>query len=164
MSSKRNHVSETPATAFLRKHGVVFSEHVFEYEDHGGTRVAARELGIDEHAMVKTLVMEDERKSPLIVLMHGDRSVSTKHLARQIGAKRIEPCRPDVARRHSGYQIGGTSPFGTRKVMPVCLEKSVLDLPKIYINGGRRGYLVGIAPSELVRVLNPAVVEAGLAD
>ncbi len=157
-------MSETPATAFLRKHCVVFSEHVFEYEDHGGTRAAARELGIDEHAMVKTLVMEDERKSPLIVLMHGDRSVSTKNLARQIGAKRIEPCRPDVAQRHSGYQIGGTSPFGTRKVMPVCLEKTVLDLPKIYINGGRRGYLVGIAPSELMRVLNPAVVEAGLAD
>ncbi len=162
--SKREHVSETPATAFLRKRGVAFTEHVFEYEDHGGTRVAARELGIDEHATVKTLVMEDERKIPLIVLMHGDRSVSTKNLARQAGAKRIEPCSPDVAQRHSGYQIGGTSPFGVRKTMPVYLEKTVLALPKIYINGGRRGYLLGIAPSELVRALKPVLVEVGLAD
>jgi Cys-tRNA(Pro) deacylase len=162
--SRRERVSETPATAFLRKHGVAFSEHVFEYEDHGGSRLAARELGIDEHAMVKTLVMEDERKQPLIVLMHGDRSVSTKNLARQAGAKRIEPCRPDVAQRHSGYQIGGTSPFGVRKSMPVYLEKTVLALPKIYINGGRRGYLVGIAPAELVRVLKPVMVEVGLDD
>jgi Cys-tRNA(Pro) deacylase len=164
MSSKRNRVSEAPATAFLRKHGVAFSEHVFEYEDHGGTRVAARELGIDEHATVKTLVMEDERKMPLIVLMHGDRSVSTKNLARQAGAKRIEPCSPEVAQRHSGYQVGGTSPFGVRKTMPVYLEKTVLALPKIYINGGRRGYLLGIAPAELVRVLGPELVEVGLAD
>jgi Cys-tRNA(Pro) deacylase len=162
--SRRERVSETPATAFLRKHGVAFSEHVFEYEDHGGSRLAARELGIDEHAMVKTLVMEDERKQPLIVLMHGDRSVSTKNLARQAGAKRIESCRPDVAQRHSGYQIGGTSPFGVRKSMPVYLEKTVLALPKIYINGGRRGYLVGIAPAELVRVLKPVMVEVGLDD
>jgi Cys-tRNA(Pro) deacylase len=160
--SKRERMSETPATAFLGKHGVAFSEHVFEYEDHGGTRVAARELGIDEHATVKTLVMEDERKLPLIVLMHGDRSVSTKNLARQVGAKRIEPCSPDAAQRHSGYQIGGTSPFGVRKSMPVYLEKTLLALPTIYINGGRRGYLVGIAPSELVRVLKPALVEVGL--
>jgi Cys-tRNA(Pro) deacylase len=162
--SKRDHVSETPATAFLRKHGVAFSEHVFEYEDHGGTRVAARELGVDEHAMVKTLVMEDERKAPLIVLMHGDRSVSTKNLARQAGAKRIEPCLPDVAQRHSGYQIGGTSPFATRKSMPIYLEQTVLDLPKVYVNGGRRGYLVGMAPSELARVLKPVLVEVALAD
>jgi Cys-tRNA(Pro) deacylase len=162
--SKRDHVSETPATAFLRKHGVAFTEHVFEYEDHGGTRVAARELGVDEHAMVKTLIMEDERRAPLIVLMHGDRSVSTKNLARQAGAKRIEPCRPDVAQRHSGYQVGGTSPFATRKAMPIYLEKTVLDLPKIYVNGGRRGYLLGIAPSELARVLKPVLVEVGLAD
>jgi Cys-tRNA(Pro) deacylase len=162
--SKRDHISETPATAFLRKHGVAFSEHVFEYEDHGGTRVAARELGVDEHAMVKTLVMEDERKTPLIVLMHGDRSVSTKNLARQAGVKRIEPCRPDDAQRHSGYQVGGTSPFATRKTMPIYLEKTVLDLPKIYVNGGRRGYLVGIAPDELARVLEPVLVEVGLAD
>jgi Cys-tRNA(Pro) deacylase len=143
---------------------VAFSEHVFEYEDHGGSRLAARELGIDEHAMVKTLVMEDERKQPLIVLMHGDRSVSTKNLARQAGVKRIEPCRPDVAQRHSGYQIGGTSPFGVRKSLPVYLERTVLALPKIYINGGRRGYLVGMAPAELVRVLAPVLVEVGLAD
>jgi Cys-tRNA(Pro) deacylase len=162
--SKRDHVSETPATAFLRKHGVAFSEHVFKYEDHGGTRVAARELGVDEHAMVKTLVMEDERKAPLIVLMHGDRSVSTKNLARQAGAKRIEPCLPDVAQRHSGYQIGGTSPFATRKSMPIYLEQTVLDLPKVYVNGGRRGYLVGMAPSELARVLKPVMVEVALAD
>ena len=162
--SKRDHVSETPATGFLRRHGVTFTEHVFEYEDHGGTRVAARELGVDEHATVKTLVMEDERRAPLIVLMHGDRSVSTKNLARQIGAKRVEPCRPDAAQRHSGYQIGGTSPFGTRRAMPVYVEKTVLDLAKIYVNGGRRGYLVGIAPSELVRLLKPTLVEVGLAD
>ena len=162
--SKRDHVSETPATGFLRRHGVTFTEHVFEYEDHGGTRVAARELGVDEHATVKTLVMEDERRAPLVVLMHGDRSVSTKNLARQIGAKRVEPCRPDAAQRHSGYQIGGTSPFGTRRAMPVYVEKTVLDLAKIYVNGGRRGYLVGIAPSELVRLLKPALVEVGLAD
>jgi Cys-tRNA(Pro) deacylase len=162
--SKRDHTSETPATAFLRKHGVRFSEHVFEYEDHGGTRVAARELGVDEHAMLKTLVMEDERKTPLIVLMHGDRSVSTKNLARQAGAKRIEPCRPEIAQRHSGYQVGGTSPFATRKAMPVYLEKTVLDLPRIYVNGGRRGYLVGLAPSDLARVLEPVLVEVGLVD
>jgi Cys-tRNA(Pro) deacylase len=162
--SKRDHTSETPATAFLRKHGVQFSEHVFQYEDHGGTRVAARELGVDEHAMVKTLVMEDERKAPLIVLMHGDRSVSTKNLARQAGAKRIEPCRPEIAQRHSGYQVGGTSPFATRKAMPVYLEKTVLDLPRIYVNGGRRGYLVGLAPSDLARVLEPVLVEVGLVD
>jgi Cys-tRNA(Pro) deacylase len=162
--SRRDRVSETPATAFLKKHGVEFSEHVFEYEDHGGTRVAARALGVDEHATVKTLVMEDERKLPLIVLMHGDRSVSTKNLARQVGAKRIEPCSPDAAQRHSGYQVGGTSPFGVRKSMPVYLEKTVLALPKIYINGGRRGYLVGLTPSELVHVLKPVLVEVGLAD
>jgi Cys-tRNA(Pro) deacylase len=162
--SRSDHVSETPATKELRRHNVAFTEHVFAYEDHGGTRVAARELGIDEHATVKTLVMEDERKLPLIVLMHGDRSVSTKNLARQVGAKRIEPCGPDAAQRHSGYQIGGTSPFGVRKRMPVYLEKTVLALPKIYINGGRRGYLVGLVPSELVRVLEPVLVEVGLAD
>lgn len=162
--SKRERVSETPATAFLRKNAVAFTEHVFEYEEHGGTHVAARELGVDEHAMVKTLVMEDERKAPLIVLMHGDRTVSTKNLARQIGAKRVEPCRPDVAQRNSGYQIGGTSPFATRKAMPVYVERTVLDLPKIYINGGRRGYLLGIAPAELLRLLSAKPVEVGLAE
>jgi Cys-tRNA(Pro) deacylase len=162
--SKREHVSETPATAFLRKHGVAFSEHVYQYEAHGGTRVSARALGVDEHAVVKTLLMEDEARRPIIVLMHGDREVSTKNLARQAGVKRIEPCSPEVAQRHSGYQIGGTSPFGTRKAMPVYLEKSVLALERIYINGGRRGYLVGIAPQELVRLLAPTLVEVALAD
>jgi Cys-tRNA(Pro) deacylase len=157
-------VSETPATAFLKKHGVAYTEHVFEYVEHGGARAGAEALGLDERAVVKTLVMEDEAKRPLVVLMHGDRSVSTKNLARQIGAKRVEPCSPEVAQRHSGYQIGGTSPFATRKAMPVYLEKSVLELAKIYVNGGRRGYLVGIDPRELVRVLAPKLVEVGLED
>ncbi|MGA8054135.1 MAG: Cys-tRNA(Pro) deacylase [Burkholderiales bacterium] len=156
------HVSETPATAFLRKHAVPFTEHPYEYEEHGGTRVSARELGVDEHAVVKTLVMEDEVKKPLIMLMHGDRNVSTKNFARQIGAKRVEPCTPELAQRHTGYLVGGTSPFGTRKAIPVYVEKTILDLGKIYINGGRRGYLVGIAPGELVRVLKPTVVEVAL--
>jgi len=125
--------------------------------------VSARELGVAEHAVVKTLVMEDEAKAPLIVLMHGDRTVSTKNLARQIGRKSVQACRPDVAQRHTGYQVGGTSPFGTRKAMPVCVEKSVLELPKIYINGGRRGYLVGMNPKALLELLNPTPVEVGLA-
>jgi Cys-tRNA(Pro) deacylase len=162
--AKKEHVSETPATAFLKRHGVAFTEHVYAYEEHGGTAVSARELGVPEHSVVKTLVMEDERRQPLVVLMHGDRTVSTKNLARQAGAKRIEPCTPEVAQRHSGYQVGGTSPFGTRKAMPVYLEKSVLDLERIYINGGRRGFLVGIDPRELARVLRPTLVEVGLAD
>jgi len=156
------HVSETPATAFLKRHGVAYTEHPYEYEEHGGTRVSARALGVDEYVVVKTLVMEDEKKQPLIVLMHGDRTVSTKNLARQAARKSIEPCRPDVAQRHTGYLVGGTSPFGTRKAMPVFVEKTILDLERIYINGGRRGYLVGIAPSELVRVLKPTPVEVGL--
>jgi Cys-tRNA(Pro) deacylase len=162
--SRKDHVSETPATAFLKRHGVAFSEHVYAYEERGGTTVSARELGVDEHSVVKTLVMEDERRQPLIVLMHGDRTVSTRNLARQAGLKRVEPCKPDVAQRHSGYQVGGTSPFGTRKPMPVFLEKTVLALPKIYINGGRRGYLVGIDPAEIVRVLAPTLVEVGLVE
>ncbi|MCX7891693.1 MAG: Cys-tRNA(Pro) deacylase [Burkholderiales bacterium] len=157
------HVSETPATAFLKRHGVAYTEHVYEYEAHGGTRVSARELGVDEHAVVKTLVMEDERRQPLIVLMHGDRTVSTKNLARQAGRKSIAPCRPEVAQRHTGYQVGGTSPFGTRKPLPVFLERSILDLERIYVNGGRRGFLVGIAPGELVRILEPTLVEVALA-
>jgi Cys-tRNA(Pro) deacylase len=146
------HVSETPATAFLKKHGVTFGEHPYEYEERGGTRVSSERLGVDEHAVVKTLVMEDEDKKPLVVLMHGDREVSTKNLARQIGKKRVEPCKPEVAERHSGYQVGGTSPFGLRKVMRVYVERTVLDLPRIYINGGRRGFLVSIDPKELLRV------------
>ncbi len=158
------HVSETPATAVLKKQGVVFSEHPYEYEEHGGTAVSARELGVPESAVVKTLVMQDDKAAPLIVLMHGDRKVSTKNLARQIGVKSVAPCTPEVAQRHSGYQVGGTSPFGTRKHMPVFVEKTVLDLEKIYINGGRRGYLVGIAPKELTRVLQAVTVEVALPD
>lgn len=158
------HVSETPATKFLKAQRVVFTEHVYEYEEHGGTAVSARALGVDEHHVVKTLVMEDEKKNPLIVLMHGDRTVSTKNFARQAGVKSIQACKPDVAQRHTGYMIGGTSPFGTRRAMPVFVERTILDLPKIYINGGRRGYLVGIDPRELVRTLAPTPVDAALAD
>ena len=155
-------VSETPATAFLKKNAVAYTEHVYEYVEHGGTRVSAAALGVAEHDVVKTLVMEDEAKRPLIVLMHGDREVSTKNLARQAGVKRIEPCRPDAAQRHSGYQVGGTSPFGTRKAMPVYMERTIAGLARIYINGGRRGYLVGIDPAELVRVLEPTLVDVAL--
>ena len=155
-------VSETPATAFLKKNGVTFTEHPYEYEEHGGTRVSSEKLGVSEHAVVKTLVMEDEAKKPLVVLMHGDRAVSTKNLARQTGRKRIEPCKPDVAERHSGYQVGGTSPFGLRKPMPIFVEKTILDLDRIYINGGRRGFLVGIDPKELVRVVSAQPVEVAL--
>ncbi|MBK5105985.1 MAG: Cys-tRNA(Pro) deacylase [Burkholderiales bacterium] len=159
---KKEHVSETPATAVLKKHGVVYTEHVYAYEEHGGTAASARELGVPEHAVVKTLVMEDEAKRALIVLMHGDRKVSTKNLARQIGVKKVEPCTPEAANRHSGYLVGGTSPFGTRKAMPVYVEKSVLALDRIYINGGRRGYLVGIAPEVLLRLLGAKSVEVAL--
>jgi len=160
--SKKEHVSETPATAFLRQHGVAYTEHVYAYEEHGGTAVSARELGVPEHEVVKTLVMEDESGRALIVLMHGDCKVSTKNLARQIGAKRIEPCTPEVANRHSGYLVGGTSPFGTRKRLPVYVEKSVLGLKRIYINGGRRGYLLAIDPAELVHSLGAKAVEVAL--
>jgi len=160
--SKKDHVSETPATQFLRKAGVAFSEHPYEYEEHGGTEVSARELGVDEHHVVKTLVMQDEAAKPLIVLMHGDRKVSTKNLARQIGCKSVEPCKPEVASRHSGYQVGGTSPFGTRKPMPIYIERSILALDKIYINGGRRGYLVGISPSAMQAILKLTAVDCAL--
>ena len=152
----------TPAVRALRGAGVPFTEHLYRYEEHGGTRVSARELGVDEHAIVKTLVMEDDTRAPLLVLMHGDLEVSTKQLARAIGCKHVEPCTPDEANRHSGYLVGGTSPFGTRKAMPVYIERTVLDLPRIYINGGARGFLVGIAPADLVRVLNPTPVEVGI--
>ena len=152
----------TPAVRVLRGAGVPFTEHVYRYEEHGGTKVSARELGVDEHAVVKTLVMEDDARSPLIVLMHGDLEVSTKQLARAIGRKHVEPCKPDVANRHSGYLVGGTSPFGTRKTMPVYVERTILGLPRIYINGGARGFLVGIAPADLVKVLNPTLVEIGV--
>lgn len=146
----------------MKKNAVAYTEHPYDYEDKGGTRVSSEKLGIDEHAVVKTLVMEDDEKKPLVVLMHGDRDVSTKNLARQIGKKRVEPCKPEVAERHSGYQVGGTSPFGLRKPMPVFVEKSVLDLERIYINGGRRGFLVGIDPKELVRVVGAKPVDVAL--
>lgn len=152
----------TPATLFLAKHGVAFTEHFYDYVEHGGTAVSSSALGVPEHEVVKTLVMETDKGEPLVVLMHGDRKVSTKELARVARAKRIFPCKPEVAQRHSGYLVGGTSPFGTRKPMPVYLERSVLELPRIYINGGRRGYLLGMPPAELVRVLSPTLVEVGL--
>jgi Cys-tRNA(Pro) deacylase len=160
--AKKEHISETPATQFLRKHAVVFSEHPYDYEEHGGTTVSARELGVDEHHVVKTLVMQDEAAKPLIVLMHGDRKVSTKNLARQIVCKSVEPCKPEVAHRHSGFLVGGTSPFGTRKAMPVYVEESILGLDKIYINGGRRGYLVGIDPKIMLNVLPVKTVNCAL--
>jgi len=162
MAKKIAHVSETPATAFLREHGVAFSEHVYDYVEHGGTEESSRQLGVPEHQVVKTLVMQDERAQPLVVLMHGDKQVSTKNLARQIGAKSVEPCKPEVAQRHSGYQVGGTSPFGTRKAMPVYVEQTILALPSICINGGRRGYLVGIAPQVLVALLQAKPVNCAL--
>lgn len=157
-------MADTPATVFLKAHGVAYTEHEYDYVEHGGTEVSSRTLGVAEHDVVKTLVMQDENAKPLLVLMHGDRKVSTKNLARQAGVKRIEPCRPEAAQRHSGYPVGGTSPFGTRKKLPVYLERSVLERPKIYINGGRRGFLVGIAPGELVRTLAPTLVEVALED
>jgi len=162
--TKDKRVSETPATAFLKKHRVAFTEHPYAYVDHGGTRASSEALGVDEHVVVKTLVMEDEEKRPLIVLMHGDRDVSTKNLARQIEKKRVEPCRPDIAERHSGYQVGGTSPFGLRKAIPIFVEKTILELPTVYINGGRRGFLVGIAPGEIMRVLDATTVAVALAE
>jgi Cys-tRNA(Pro) deacylase len=152
----------TPAQAVLQKNRVEYTEHPYEYVEHGGTRVSAERLGVAEHAVVKTLVMEDENKKPLVILMHGDREVSTKNLARQTGRKRVEPCKPDVAERHSGYQVGGTSPFGLRKAMPVYVERTVLDLERIYVNGGRRGFLVGIDPKELVRVAGAKPVDVAL--
>jgi Cys-tRNA(Pro) deacylase len=152
----------TPATRLLRERGVAYTEHPYRYEEKGGTRVSARELGVDEHAVVKTLVMEDDSGAPLVVLMHGDREVSTKALARQLGKKSVEICKPDAANRHSGYLVGGTSPFGTRKKLPVYVERSILHLERIYINGGSRGFLVGIAPADLVRVLAPTPVDVAL--
>jgi Cys-tRNA(Pro) deacylase len=154
-------MADTQATMFLKAHKVAYTEHEYEYVEHGGTEVSASALGVPEHHVVKTLVMQDEAAKPLIVLMHGDKKVSTKNLARQAGRKRIEPCKPEVAQRHSGYQVGGTSPFGTRKKMPIYLERSVMALPKIYINGGRRGFLVGIDPKELDK-LSPLLVDAAL--
>ena len=158
--SKIEHAPETQATKFLKANQVPYSSHLYPYETHGGTKVSARELNVDEHAVVKTLIFEDENAKPLIVLMHGDCKVSTKELARQIGCKKVEPCKPEVANRHTGYLVGGTSPFGTKKAMLVFIEQSILDLPLIYINGGRRGFLVGIHPHDIVRTLKPRAVTA----
>lgn len=159
---KSAHVSETPATQWLRRQGIAFTEHPYAYLDHGGTAESARQLGVPEHEVVKTLVMQDERGQPLIVLMHGDCQVSTKNLARQIGAKSVEPCKPEVAQRHSGYMVGGTSPFGLRKAMPVYVESGVMSLARILINGGRRGFLVGISPAVLVDALGARAVQCAL--
>lgn len=152
----------TPAVRILREFNVQFTEHPYKYEEKGGTEVSARELGVDEHTVVKTLIMEDDKKNPMVILMHGDLEVSTKYLARFLDVKSVRPCAPDVAQKHSGYIVGGTSPFGTRKIMPVYMEETVLILPKIYINGGKRGYLVGIDPKELVRVVKPVLVKVGI--
>ena len=156
---------KTPVTAavrLLRSENVEFSDHLYAYEDKGGTAVSSRELGVDEHAVIKTLVMEDENRTPLLVLMHGDLQVSTKELARAMGVKQVSPCTPEAAQKHSGYVVGGTSPFGTRHPMPVYMEGSIAGLSKIYINGGKRGYLVGMVPAELVRVLKPHPVTVGI--
>ncbi len=163
MAKKTLYVSETPATQWLRGQGVPFTEHPYDYVDHGGTAESSKQLGVPEHEVVKTLLMQDEKAQPLVVLMHGDRQVSTKNLARQIGAKSVEPCKPEVAQRHSGYQVGGTSPFGLRKAMPVYVESSVLALPRILINGGRRGFLVGIDPRVLSDRLGARPVQCALA-
>ena len=163
MARKPQHVSETPATQQLRRAGIAFTEHPYDYVAHGGTAESARQLGGDEHAVVKTLVMQDERAQPLVILMHGDREVSTKNLARAIGAKSVEPCKPEVAQRHSGYQIGGTSPFGFKKQgVPVYVEQTILALPHICINGGRRGFLVGIEPRVLTELLGARPVHCAL--
>lgn len=161
---KRPSHSETPATQFLRARGIAFTGHFYDYAEHGGAARGARELGVPGGAVVKTLVMEDEDARPLLVLMHGDRTVSTKNLARQAGRKRVEPCRPDVAQRHSGYLVGGTSPFGTRKRMPVYLERSVLDEARIFINGGRRGFLLEMSPADLASATEATLVEVALRD
>jgi Cys-tRNA(Pro) deacylase len=160
--AKGTRVSETPAVAFLKANGVPFTEHPYEYVERGGAQRSAEALGLDPFAVVKTLVMQDESASPLIVLMHGNRSVSTKNLARQIGVKSVAPCAPEVANRHSGYLVGGTSPFATRKPMRVYVERSILDLPRIWINGGRRGYLVGIDPEVCTRLLGARPVDCAL--
>ena len=164
MSRNEAHAPETPATRFLRQHGVAFSSHLYEYEEHGGTTASSRELNVSEHAVIKTLIMEDENAQPLVVLMHGDHKVSTKELARQIPCKHVETCKPETANRHSGYLVGGTSPFGTRREMPVYIEESILQLPRIAINGGRRGYLVQIDPQVCVQLLGARPVRCALAE
>ena len=155
-------VTATPAVHALRKHGLAFTEHEYRYEDRGGTAVSSRALGVPEHQVVKTLVMEDDAKRPLIVLMHGDREVSTKQLARQVGVKTVKPCAPEVAERHTGYQVGGTSPFGTRKPLPVYVERSILELERIYVNGGRRGFLVSLDPRAAVEALAATIVDVAV--
>ena len=162
--ARRDHVSETPATQFLRRHKLNFTEHVYDYLEHGGALHSAEVLGVDPFMVVKTLVMQDEQARPLLVLMHGNRKVSTKNLARQIGAKSVEPCRPEVANKHSGYLVGGTSPFGTRKKMPVYCEASILALPRMFINGGRRGYLVELDPAACMQLLGARPVQCALAE
>jgi len=152
----------TPAVHVLRKHGVDFQTHEYRYEERGGTRMSAHELGVDEHQVIKTLVMQDDRGDPLIVLMHGDREVSTKHLARQIDRKSVEPCDPEIAQKYTGYLVGGTSPFATRRTLPVFAERTILQLERLYINGGRRGFLVSLAPADLVRVLEPTLVDVAI--
>lgn len=152
----------TPAVRALRAAGVSFSEHPYAYVERGGTAAFAAAAGVDEHAVVKTLVMEDEARRPLVILMHGDREVSTKELARTLGVKSVHPCAPETAERHSGYQVGGTSPFGLRKPLPVYVEESILALPVVYINGGKRGFIVGLAPADLVRVLRPTPVRVAI--
>lgn len=153
----------TQAIRVLREHGVAWTDHPYDYKERGGTAVSARELGVPEHHVIKTLIMEDDRKRPMIVLMHGDREVSTKNLARHLGVKTVSPCAPAIADRHSGYQVGGTSPFGTRRAMPVYAPSTITGLPRVYVNGGRRGYLVGLAPADLVRVLEPALIDIAAA-
>lgn len=160
--AKKVHVSETPATAFLKAHGIVFTEHPYEYLEHGGAQHSAQVLGLDPFSVVKTLIMQNEAAEPLVVLMHGNKTVSTKNLARQIGAKSVAPCKPEVANRHSGFLVGGTSPFGTRRKMPVYIERSILALARICINGGRRGYLVGIDPAVCVTLLDARPVDCAL--
>jgi Cys-tRNA(Pro) deacylase len=162
--AKARHISETPATAWLKAHGVDFSEHPYDYLEHGGAQHSAQVLGLDPFAVVKTLVMQDEAARPLVVLMHGNRTVSTKNLARQIGCKSVEPCKPEVANRHSGYLVGGTSPFGLKRTMPIWVEATVLALPKIWINGGRRGFLVSTAPAVLGALLGAQPVHCALAE
>ena len=157
--SGKEHASETPATQLLKRRAVIYSEHLYDYVENGGTAESSRQLGVDEHHVVKTLIMEDDTAQPLVVLMHGDLQVSTKNLARQIGAKKVQNCKPEVAQRHSGYLVGGTSPFGTKKAMPIYVEATVLELPRIYINGGQRGYLVGIDPRVLVTLLGARPVQ-----
>jgi Cys-tRNA(Pro) deacylase len=162
--AKKEHISETPATAFLKAHSVAFTEHPYDYLEHGGAQHSAQVLGFDPFMVVKTLVMQDQDAKPLIVLMHGNRKVSTKNLARQIGAKSVEPCKPEIANRYSGYLVGGTSPFATRKDMPVFIEETILQLPRILINGGRRGYLVQIDPQVCVQLLGARKVQCGLSE